>query len=124
MNIAGRLLCNSILKVCIDAAVRDELLIYITVRDERIVSKMSIVTVVLLDVDRVSWCQFFKCFLGFNGISRRKSLLEIYIVKAGEVVDKYGSVLVPLLCQTSFELSNESILRRLKLVNQNTFSRL
>ncbi len=45
------MLCNFILKMCIDATIRDELLICLTVRDDGTVSKAAIVTVVLLNMD-------------------------------------------------------------------------
>ncbi len=82
----------------IDATVRDELLVCLTVRDEGIVCKAAIVTVVLLNADRVSCCKFLKCLLGFNGFSRRETLMEICKAKAGEVINKYGSCLVLLPC--------------------------
>ncbi len=65
----------------IDATVRDELLVCLTVRDEGTVSKAAIVTVVLLNADRVSCSKFLKCFLGFNGFSRRETLMKMYKVK-------------------------------------------
>ncbi len=110
-------LCNSILKMNIDATVRDELLVCLIVRDEIIISKMAIVTVVLLNVDRVSCRKFLKCFLAFNDFSRAKSLVEMDISQAREVVNKYGGCFASISSQPSFELSNKSILRILELVN-------
>ncbi len=84
----------------------------LTVRDEGTVSKAAIVTVVLLNVDRVSCRKFLKCFLAFNDFSRAKSLVEMDISQAREVVNKYGGCLALISSQPSLELSNESILRR------------
>ncbi len=78
LDVTDGTLCNSILKMCIDTTVRDELLVCLTVRDEGTVSKVAIVTVVLLNTDRVSCSKFLKCFLGFNGFSRRQTLMEMH----------------------------------------------
>jgi len=82
LDVTDGTLCNSILKMCIDATVRDELLVCLTVRNEGTVSKAAIITVVLLNADGVSCGKFLKCFLGFNGFSRRETLMEMYKAKA------------------------------------------
>ncbi len=66
-----------------DTTVGDDYLACIKVGDESTVSKTTIVIMVLLYVDRLSCCKIFKCFLGFNGISRSKSLVEMYTAKVG-----------------------------------------
>ena len=59
-------LCYSILKVDIDPA-EGELLIALLARHlEVIVGKLTIVTVVMLDLDAVLGSKSFKCLLGLN----------------------------------------------------------
>ncbi len=103
LNILCSFLFNSILKMCIDATVRDELLIFRSVGNESIISETAIVTVVLLNADRVLCYKFLTCPPGFNGFSKRKSLVEINIAKVGEVIKKYGSCLGLLSHQASFK---------------------
>ena len=91
-------LSNAILKMGIDIAVADVLIVGFTMVNECVVSKLAIVCMVLLDIDAMMGCKFFERDFCMHFFFQQEGLLEMEIVQAREVVDKDGGGLVSFAC--------------------------
>ena len=89
---------NSAFEVCIHAAVTDVLAVAFTILNECIFGKVAIVSMVLLYLNAMVGNKFFECNLGLDCLIQQWSIMELHVLKVGEVVDKNGSGLVLFSC--------------------------
>ncbi len=91
------MLGNSILEIGIHTTESKPLAAGLTQLLGVIVSKSSVITLIVLDVDTVLGCKLLKCLLGKGGLSSRVIDLEVQKTQSGVLVHKNSAVSVPLL---------------------------
>ena len=102
------MLCYAVLKVSIHAAVREAFPICLAILYERIVRETTIVGVVVLDLYPTLFGRSFERMLGHDCFLAGHSFLQVDESVSRKLVDEDGGILVPLLCEGSLELCDET----------------
>ncbi len=71
---------------------------------EGVSSKLSVITVILLDADTMLGCKLLKHLLGKDGLCGRVVKLKVHKTQSGVVVYKNSTVSVLLLCECPLQL--------------------
>ncbi len=110
-EISDGFLCNAILKVGIDPTEGESLSFCTAAVLEGVVCKLSIVAVVVEDVDAMLLGEVFEGLLGFHGFLGGKLGHQMNVLEPGVVVQEDGGCCVALLGECPLQLSNEAHLR-------------
>jgi hypothetical protein len=75
---------------------------------EGVVSKSSVIKVIVLDADNVLGGKLLKCLPGKDGLSGGVVILKVHKMQSGVVVHKNSAVSVPLLGECPLQLSKKT----------------
>ena len=75
---------------------------------EGVVSKSSVIKVIVLDADNVLGGKLLKCLPGKDGLSGGVVILEVHEMQSGEVVHKSSAIPVPVLCERPLQLGKKA----------------
>jgi hypothetical protein len=114
---------DAILKVGIDSTEGELLPCIMACLSESIVVEMSVVTVVMEDLDSMLCSILLKGKLGSESFVRLVVKLEVDESKVAEVVDKDGGALVALLGKFALQLCIKTYLCQCHLIHQDALSR-
>jgi hypothetical protein len=108
-QILNCVLSNSILEMSIHSAESKSLAAGLARLLPGIVSKLSVITVIVYDADTMLSCKLLKCLLGSkHGLWGRVINLEIHETQSGEVAHKNSAIPAPLLCERPLQLGKKT----------------